>query len=37
MDIVLDSELYEYEKDNRLWHIINKILQEIKQDKTLNP
>ncbi len=35
MDIVLDSELYEYEKDNRLWHIINKILQEIKQDKTL--
>lgn len=35
MDIVLDSELYKYEKDNRLWHIINKILQEIKQDKTL--
>ncbi|MCH3687625.1 AAA family ATPase [Campylobacter lari] len=33
MDIVLDVLLYKNDKNKLLWSIINKILQEIKQDK----
>ncbi|MBZ7932265.1 AAA family ATPase [Campylobacter sp. RM10543] len=36
MDIVLDALLYKNDKDNLLWNIINKILQEIKQDEALH-
>ncbi|EAK4079321.1 hypothetical protein CJ283_08085, partial [Campylobacter jejuni] len=34
MDIILDMLLYKNNKDNLLWNIINKILQEIKQNET---
>lgn len=34
MDIILDMLLYKNDKDNLLWNIINKILQEIKQNET---
>ncbi|EAI3905153.1 hypothetical protein YZ18_01805 [Campylobacter lari] len=33
LDIVLDGLLYKSNKDSLLWNEINKILQEIKQDK----
>ncbi|EHZ4888681.1 AAA family ATPase [Campylobacter lari] len=35
LDIVLDGLLYKSNKDSLLWNEINKILQEIKQDKAL--
>ncbi|HEC1792910.1 TPA: AAA family ATPase [Campylobacter lari] len=35
LDIVLDELLYKSNKDSLLWNEINKILQEIKQDKAL--